>query len=447
MIDRLALYAITGSNVVKNMVDTGNQQKAPSSNLAQKAKARSPLLIIFFTVLIDLIGFGLIIPILPSYARGLDAEGFTLGLLIASYSLMQFLCMPFWGRLSDHVGRRPILLISLAASATGYLIWGFSNSLWMLFLARIVAGAGNANIAVAQAYVSDVTTPENRAKGMGLIGAAFGLGFVLGPALGGLFLGSDAIALLRAFVPTASSDNTLAGLQFVGFVACLFSLIDLILAFFLLPEPEKRSHAGTDRFDLKPGFVMDTLKDKNLSTSIAIFFLSTFAFANMEATLVLLTNDRFGLTPRQNSLLFVFVGVLIVLIQGGLIHRLAKKYGEKILIEAGTILTGFGLFLTPLTLSFPVLCAAVTLLAFGSSINTPSNQSMLSKLAPQERSGGILGIGQSVSTLGRIFGPLVGCACYKHFGIPVPYMIGTVAMVVAFLLSLQLPKMVAASKS
>src|SRR5277367_3962124 len=173
------------------MVDAGKQPEVATPDPGSKPRGKSPLLIIFFTVLIDLIGFGLIIPIMPSYARALHASDATVGLLFASYSLMQFICMPFWGRLSDRVGRRTILLISLSASAIGYLIWGFSNSLVMLFVARLVAGAGNANIAVAQAYVNDVTTPENRAKGMGLIGAAFGLGFVLGPVLGGLFLSND----------------------------------------------------------------------------------------------------------------------------------------------------------------------------------------------------------------------------------------------------------------
>jgi MFS family permease len=393
-----------------------------------------------------LIGFGLIIPIMPSYARELHASDATIGLLFASYSLMQFIFMPFWGRLSDRVGRRPILLISLAASAIGYLIWGFSNTLVMLFVARLVAGAGNANIAVAQAYVSDVTTPENRAKGMGAIGAAFGLGFVLGPALGGLFLSGGMIDIARSLIPTLTSNNALAGLQLVGLIAAALSLIDLIFAFFLLPEPQKRSHAGAERFDLSPNFLMDTLTNQSLKNSMAIFFISTFAFANMETTLVLLTKDQFGFSPTQNSMLFLYVGILIVLVQGGLIHRLAKKYGEKILIEVGTVLIGLGLILTPLTHSLPVLYVALALLAFGSGINTPANQSMLSKLAPQERIGGVMGIGQSLATLGRIVGPVVGGVSYQYCGVATPYIIGAVAMVVAFLFSLQLPKMAAQPK-
>ena len=185
----------------------------------EKKSGLKPLFPIFLTIFIDLVGFGLIIPVLPTYARQLHADDQTVGLLMASYSLMQFIFTPFWGRLSDRVGRRPILLFSLAASSIGYLIWGFSSSLLMLFVARMVAGAGNANIAVAQAYVSDVTTVENRAKGMGMVGAAFGLGFVLGPAIGGF---------CASF-----------GLAMVGFVAAAFSIIDFVLTFFMLPEPEK----------------------------------------------------------------------------------------------------------------------------------------------------------------------------------------------------------------
>jgi len=411
-----------------------NEERIPQS---AKGNGRSPLLLIFFTVLIDLIGFGLIIPVMPSYARELHASDFTVGLLFASYSLMQFLFMPFWGRLSDRVGRRPILLISLAASVLGYLLWGFSNSLVMLFVARLIAGAGNANIAVAQAYVTDVTTPENRSKGMGAIGAAFGLGFVLGPILGGLFVGSEAPRLVEQVIP----GYQVSGLQLVGFLAALLSFLDFIFATLLLPEPNKRTNAGTERFVIEGNFFVKTLTDKSLRQSLLIFFFSTFAFANMETTLVLLTNDQFGFTPRQNSMLFFYIGILIVLVQGGLIHRLSKRYGEKVLINFGTCLIGLGLVLTPITHSLPVLYFSLALLAFGSGINTPANQSMLSKLAPVDRAGGVLGVGQSLSTLGRIIGPIVGGAAYQFLGPIAPYGIGAVAMVVAFLISLGLPVM------
>lgn len=391
---------------------------SPEEALAKK-KARAALGLIFLTVFIDLIGFGIIIPVLPTYAQQLHADEWTVGWLIASYSIMQFICTPFWGRLSDKVGRRPILLASLAASAAGYLIWGFSSTLIALFASRIVAGAGNANIAVAQAYVSDVTTEENRAKGMGMVGAAFGLGFVLGPAIGGFASGW--------------------GLQTIGFIAAGLSLLDLVLTFFLLKEPEKRSNAATERYSTDTNFIVSTLTDARLRTSLAIFFISTFAFANMEATIVMLTFKQFHFTAQQNSWMFVYIGFLIVMVQGGMIHRLNKKYGEKKLIGIGAMLVALGLVLTPVTGNIYVLYAALALLAIGSGLNNPANQSMLSKLAPKEKAGGVLGIGQSLSTLGRIAGPIVGAYAFQYLGMSSPYFIGAVAMVVAFVLSMQLP--------
>ncbi len=224
-----------------------------TNSTADDKKGRMALGLIFLTVFIDLIGFGLIIPVLPTYALQLHADDTTAGLLIASYSLAQFLVMPFWGRLSDKVGRRPILLVSLFASFLGYLMWGFAGTLPLLFVSRLIAGAGNANIAVAQAYVSDVTSEENRTKGMALIGIAFGLGFVLGPAIGGLG------------VKFGLTLNT------IGFIAAGLSLIDLILTALLLPEPAKRSQAGTERFGLGFGFYLKSITDKKLRDSLAIF--------------------------------------------------------------------------------------------------------------------------------------------------------------------------------
>jgi len=401
---------------------TDSIQKEESQATDNQADKKA-LLLIVLTVFIDLVGFGLIIPALPTFAQELKADDFTVGLLIAIYSLMQFIFMPFWGRLSDKIGRKPVLLTSLCASCLGYLLWGFSSgNLTLLFIARAVAGFGNANIAVAQAYIADITTKETRAKGMGLVGAAFGLGFVLGPAIGGGF---------------SAMGFSLAHL---GFVALAFSVLDLIFTAICLPEPKKRSNAASERYPLDLSFYLDALKDKRLRVSFLIFFISTFAFANMEATLILFTNKQFQFNTVQNTWMFVYIGVLMVIVQGRLIHGLSKKFGEKKLISIGAVLIAGGLILTPLSGSVPMLYLALFLLAFGSGFASPSNQSLLSKLAPEDRMGGVLGIGQSLSTLGRIVGPALGCYLFQQLGVASPYIVGAAAMVVVLALSFALPE-------
>lgn len=385
---------------------------------------KTQLLLIFLTVFIDLVGFGLVIPILPLYAQEMKASDTMIGWLIASYSIMQFIFMPFWGRLSDRIGRRPVLLISLAASFFGYLIWGFSSSLVWLFASRIVAGIGNANIAVGQAYIADVTTEENRAKGMGLLGAAFGLGFVLGPAIGfGVYHFSH-------------------DLKTVGLVAAGFSLLDLILTAAMLPEPKERGNFAKDRFSLSADFIMRTLTSDRLRISFLLFFISTFAFANMEATLVLFTAQNYHWDAGANSSMFLYIGFWIILIQGGLIRRLTKKNNEKRLISLGSLLTAIGLGLVPFCKEPNLLWVALAVMSIGSSINNPCNQSLLSKLAPAEFTGGVLGIGQSLSTLGRILGPIVGCYLFGHMGAASPYVAGAAFMMVSMVLSFALPKQV-----
>jgi MFS family permease len=406
--------------------------KAPTDAAAPK-KGKPLLFLLFMTVFIDLLGFGLIIPVMPTYAQQFHASDLEVGLLIASYSFAQFIFTPFWGRLSDKVGRRPVLLVSLLASTVGYIIWGFSNSLMMLFASRLIAGMGNANIAVAQAYVSDVTTEETRSKGMGAIFAAFGVGFVLGPALGGFLTNRH---VLEAMGLSFIADHSL---HVIGFVAAAFSLTDLILTSFILPEPEKRSHAGEEKYGVGMSFIGQTLSTKKLQASLAIFFISTFAFANMEATIVLLTQQKFHFTPMQNSMLFTWVGVCICLIQGA--HRVTKKYGEKTMIGLGTSLLSVGLLAVPFADNMPMVYTVMAVLAIGSGVNTPCNQAMLSKLAPRESVGGVLGVGQSLATLGRILGPAIGCFLFQNVGLQAPYMVGAASMALAFALSLTLPKM------
>jgi MFS transporter, DHA1 family, tetracycline resistance protein len=403
------------------MVKSGETETAKGKD-SKKYKMNMALGLMFLTVFIDLIGFGIVLPLLPLYVKQFGASGFVAGLLLMSYSLMQFFFAPMWGRLSDKIGRRPVLLISLVASAIGYVIWGFSTSLAMLFLSRIVAGFGNANLAVAQAYIADVTPEENRAQGMGMIGAAFGLGFVLGPAIAG------------AVISFGVQPNML------GFIAAGFSIIDLIFTAACLPEPETRKGKAHNVFSLGADFFFKTIADKKFSLSLFIIFISTFAFANMETTLVLLTSQYYNFTMAQNSYLFAGLGLVMVVIQGGLIRQLSKKYPDAQLVSIGTALIAVGLVLTPATHSFVVLCVALIILATGSGINNPSNSSLLSKLSPTDETGGVMGIGQSMSTLGRILGPMAGGFLFDTMGAGSPYWLGAAVMIVACALSLRLPR-------
>lgn len=395
--------------------------KGPVDKNDPKYKMHLALGLMFLTVFIDLIGFGIVIPLLPLYSERFGATGFTAGLLLTSYSLMQFFFAPMWGRLSDKIGRRPVLLISLAISAIGYCVWGAANSLEMLFVSRIIAGFGNANLAVAQAYIADVTPEEYRSQGMGMIGAAFGLGFVLGPAIAG-------IACSFGLAP-----------NMLGYIAAAFSLIDLVVTAMLLPEPEKRQASSHNPFSLGAGFYFSTLANRKYSLCFFITFIATFAFANMETTLVLLTNQYYGFTMAQNSYLFVGLGLVMVFIQGFLIRKIGKVYPDNWLISVGTGLIAIGLILTPITHNFFVLCVALIILATGSGINNPSNSSLLSKLAPADSTGGVMGIGQSMSTLGRILGPAVGGYLFDKAGAASPYWLGAGVMFVAFALSFKLP--------
>lgn len=403
------------------MRKSGGSNPAKKDKNSDYYKMHKALGLMFLTVFIDLIGFGIIIPLLPLYAKEFGANGFTVGLLLMSYSLMQFFFAPMWGRLSDRIGRRPVLMISLAASAVGYMIWGFSGSLLMLFVSRIVAGFGNANLAVAQAYVADVTPEDYRAQGMGMIGAAFGLGFVLGPAIGG-------IACHFGVHP-----------NLLGFAAAFFSLADLLFTALILPEPPNRKQNAHDPFSMGAGFYLKTVANQKFALSLFIMFISTFAFAGMETTLVLLTTKYYDYTMAQNSALFVGIGFVMVFVQGFLIRKLGKKYPDAPLISIGTILIAVGLILTPITHNQWVLYGALALLATGSGINNPSNSSLLSKLASKDQTGGVMGVGQSMSTLGRILGPVVGGYLFDNMGVQSPYWLGAGCMFIACALSFKLP--------
>ena len=373
----------------------------------------SPLVIIFVTVFIDLLGFGIIIPLLPFYAESFGASAFAIGLLGTSFSLMQFLFSPIWGRWSDRIGRKPIILIGLLGSCLSYVTMALATSLTLLFIARVVGGIAGANIPTAQAYIADITTPEDRARGMGLVGAAFGLGFIFGPALGGL---------LSRFSPETPMWFA-AALCFGNFVA----------AWFLLPE--SRVVNATAKTVGRMEAFRHAMGNRTLLLILALYFIVTMAFSAFEATFALFTEARFGFTAASIGLLFTFIGVIIAVIQGVLIARVVKWVGERKIIPTAIAAISISIGLLPFVWSVPTLLVALGLLAMGMGFNNPSLSSMVSKLSHEDDQGGTLGLASSLSSLGRVVGPAWGGYMYDVFGMTTPYLSAAGVMFVAFLVS------------
>lgn len=354
---------------------------------------RSPLVVIFTTVFIDLVGFGIVIPVLPFYAEGsrFNATPRTVGFLFASYSVMQLIFAPILGRLSDKHGRRPVLFISIIGTGIGFLILGFANTLWMLFLGRILDGITGGNISTAQAYIADITTKEDRAKGMGLIGAAFGLGFVFGPAIGGI-LSRWGVAVPFLFA---------AGLCFAN----------ALLLYFTLPETVTADHPARVSAARGRGLsqLITSLKDPRLGFVLIIYFLFIVAFSIMTTAFSLYTMFRFGYDAQHTGYLFAYVGILAVIVQGGLIGRLVKQFGELSLVIIGALLFAGSLFAIPFvgpqTGGLMALLVGGGLFSVGNSLSAPSLTSLASKSVGPAEQGSVLGVTQSVASLARAVGP------------------------------------------
>ena len=362
---------------------------------------RASLFVLFLTVFIDLIGFGMVIPFLSFYAREYGASGIAVGGVVGIYSIMQFFFAPVWGRLSDRVGRRPVLLISLTASFTGYLLFAFTRSLSILFLSRVIAGIGGANIGTAQAYIADATTPENRAKGMGLIGAAFGLGFILGPPLSGI-------------LAAVGTRHGLAGNLLPGLVAAGLSFTAFLVALSVLAEskpPNLVPRSGVPpQFDRR--LWREIFTNALLASLFAAQFLTLLAVAGMEISVTLHGRDRFHFQQLDMAYLFLFMGMIVAGIQGGLIGRLVTKLGEKRVIVIGAICFTIGFALVPLIYRLPLLYVVAFLIAIGQGLCYPALTSLVSKVSPENERGGILGFATSVGSLARFLGPIVSGFLY-----------------------------------
>lgn len=371
----------------------------------------SPLGIVFTTVVIDLVGFGIVIPILPLYAKDLGASPTVIGALAASYAFMQFLFAPLWGRLSDRYGRRPIILIALAGSAISSLLIGLASSLAFLWFSRILNGISGASYSAAQAYVADVTTREERAKGMGLIGAAFGLGFVLGPAIGGLCAIVDP--------------------RFPFFVAAGVAALNLVLAWRRLPEPERRPAVRSSQREL----LRAAFRDGRIAPMIAITFLGTFAFVGMEQTFALLGEARFDFGLVETGLVFSYIGIIVAVVQGKAIGPLVARLGERRVMLTGIVLTGVALGLLAVTTHLWALFPVMALLA-ASGLVFPTVTSLVSHAAGDADQGGMLGLLASSSGIARAAGPLAAGAMFD-LDVPLPYIVGAALFAVCLVIALR----------
>jgi MFS family permease len=383
---------------------------------------------LFLTVFLDLLGFGLVIPFLPALARRMGAGDFAAVMPGAIFSVMQFVFIPIWGRLSDRIGRRPVLLWSIAASSIGMAFVGFAPTFALLLAARAFSGIATANIAVAQAYIADVTTPENRARGMGIIGIAFGLGFILGPFAGGE---------LSRF-PILGREGTLPAL-----VAAALSAINFFLALRTLPEslrPEARGQSGRRAVPLDVKAFRTAVSVPGIGAAVAINFLFVLWFAGMEQTFRLYTADFFGMSDAATGRVFGLVGLVSAFMQGRVVPRLAPRFGEARLIRGGLFVqaAAFALLgVAPLLggLGKVALYVSAGLIAAGNGAAQPSLPAFASRRVGPTMQGLTLGTLQSAAALARAVGPIVGGALYAGIDPRAPYLVGALGLLAAALLA------------
>lgn len=368
-------------------------------------------------------GFGIILPILPLYAEDFGASPSEIGLLVASFSLMQLIFAPLLGRLSDRIGRKPLLLFSMVGTAIGSLLTGLAGGLWLLFAARIIDGISGASVSVAQASVVDLAPPDQRPRLLGMLGAAFGVGFVVGPALGSL---------------AALGDQRLP-----FFVAAGISSINAIVAWRRLPEtnPKERREQARRQAGLVEGIRPGEAFGKWFETPgvvnlLAIAFIALVSFSAFESTFALLGERRFQLTQASAGAVFAGIGIAMVLVQGGIVHVAAKRFGETKALQFGLTLNIFGLLVLGSAKSWPVLIISLALLVIGQGLITPMTTSLIAGRAHGNRRGAVLGVQQAVGSMARVVGPVCGGFLFNQLGIGAPSWFGAVLVVVALVILL-----------
>jgi DHA1 family tetracycline resistance protein-like MFS transporter len=360
-------------------------------------KNNKSLLTIFLVVFIDLLGFGIILPLLPYIAEKYSAGPLQIGLLTATYSLFQLISSPILGRLSDRYGRKKLLIISQLGSAVGYLILGLAGNLPLLFLSRIIDGITGGNISIAQAYIADVTDNKNRAKGMGIIGAAFGLGFIFGPAIGGF---------LSKFSYSAPA-----------YFATAVSLLTVLTTIFFLKETvDEKKAKVSPKTKLSFEEFRRVLAIKPIGLLIFVFFALNTAFSIMQGNFSLWTKKTFNYGPSENGWLFTYIGIIAVFVQLKVLPFLTKKFEEKIILYISLFFMFIGLSIIPLSPHPNFLYFALFFLPFGNGLANPTIQALASENVPPEEYGGTLGFLQSAGSLGRIIGPIIGGEIFQSFG-------------------------------
>lgn len=427
---------------------------------------RSILTLVFLVAFLDLIGFSIIFPLFPEMLRhyvATEGPGSAVarlhgwlaeiasdqpnadflvvvlfgGMLGSLYSLLQFLFAPVWGSLSDRIGRRPTLLITLAGTVVGYLGWALAGHFWVLVVARLLGGLMAGNISTVSAVVADTTSPAERSRGMGVVGAAIGLGFIVGPAIGGA---STLIQIREVGSLTSTFDlNPFSG---AALAAMTLALFNLGLAWFRFPEtlpPERRGVRTHDRTaSLRRLF--GGISVPGVQRVSMVSFLFTTAFSAMEFTLTFVAVERFHYTPRDNALMFVFVGFVIALVQGGILRRLAPRLGDRRVAMLGLGLLVPGFVLVGYAASPAILYVGLAGMAFGSALATPTLSALASQYAPPEQQGLALGLFRSLSALSRAIGPLLGGLLYWRFGSESPYVIGAILVLIPLGLATRLPR-------